>query len=157
MSKKFSIYSKNKDGESVEKVWYDSSNIAYSECIDHDNKPKTLKIVFKNGTQYQYNDVPVGQYLLFREDTSQGKALNRLIKEGKYEYQKLENADLEAIDEELFFRSKQGFYLENNDEFFEIRNNNDESVFKLSKPLEEGYFEMVNDILKSVGIETKIV
>lgn len=153
MSKVFSIY---KTGEpNIECCWYNSSNILYTECIDNDNKPKTLKVVFSNGTQYQYNDVDVRDYLLFRDSDSQGKSLNRLIKEKKYEYVKLENADLEAIEEELFFRSKNGFYVENNDSFFEIKNNKDESVFKLSKPLEEGYFELVMDILKSVGIITK--
>lgn len=157
MSKKFSVYLKDKNGVGTEKVWYDSSNVIYTECIDNDNRPKTLKVVFSNGTQYQYEDVNVNHYLLFREDASQGKALNRLIKENKYEYKKIEDADLEAISEELFFRSKNGFYLENNDEFFEIRNNKEESVFKLSKPLEEGYFEMINDILKAVGLETKVV
>jgi len=150
--KKFNIYCNN-----VDKTWYDSSNIVYTECIDNDNAPKTLKVVFSNGTQYQYNNVDVRDYLLLREDQSQGKALNRLIKEKKYEYVKLENADLEAINEELFFRSKNGFYLKNSEDSFEIINNKDESVFKLSKPLEEDYFELVNDILKAVGLETKIL
>ena len=152
MAKIFDIYCNG-----VDKTWYKSSNVVYSECIDNENKPKTLKIVFSNGTQYQYNDVDVRDFLLFREDQSQGKALNRLIKEKKYEYEKLENANLDEINEELFFKSNNGFYLENNDEFFEIKNNKDESVFKLSKPLEEDYFDLVNDILKAVGITTKIV
>ena len=151
MAKKFNLYCNG-----VDKTWYDSTNVVYTECIDNENKPKTLKVVFANGTQYQYNDVDVRDYLLLREDKSQGKALNRLIKEKKYEYVKLENADLDAINDELFFRSKNGFYLENNDEFFEIKNNQDESVYKLSKPLEEGYFEMVKDILEAVGIITKV-
>ena len=152
MSKKFSVYCND-----VEKVWYDSSNVVYTECIDHENKPKTLKVVFSNGSQYQYNDVNVNDYLLLREDASQGKALNRIIKGKKYAYERLEDADLEAIDEELFFRSKNGFYVENNDEFFEIRNNKDESVFKLSKPLEEDYFDLIADILEAVGLSVKKV
>ena len=152
MAKKFSIYSNN-----VDKVWYDSSNVIYTECIDNENKPKTLKVVFSNGTQYQYNDVNVQDYVLFKNAASQGKALNRLIKENKYEYIKLENADVEAINNELFFRSKKGFYVENNNDFFEIRNNIDESVFRLSKPLDDEYFEMINDILKAVGLEVKTI
>lgn len=152
MAKKFSVYCNG-----IDKTWYNSSNIIYTECIDHDNKPKTLKVVFSNGTQYEYKDVDVRDYLLFREDSSQGKALNRLIKEKKYEYEKLENADLEAINEELFFRSGNGFYLENNTEkdYFEIKNSSDESVFKLTKALEPGYFEMVGDILEAVGLTIK--
>jgi len=152
MAKKFNLYC---DG--VDKTWYDSTNVIYTECIDNENKPKTLKVVFSNGSQYQYKNVDVRDYLLLRESDSQGKALNRLIKEKKYEYEKLENANLDEINEELFFKSNNGFYLENNDEFFEIKNNKDESVFKLSKPLEEDYFDLVNDILKAVGITTKIV
>ena len=152
MAKKFNIYC---DG--VDKTWYNSSNVIYSECIDHDNKPKTLKVVFSNGTQYEYKNVDVRDFLLFRESESQGKALNRLIKEKNYEYEKLENANLDEINDELFFRSNNGFYVENNENHFEIKNNKDESVFKLSKPLEKGYFELVLDILKSVGITTKTV
>jgi hypothetical protein len=154
MAKKFNVYCNG-----VDKAWYDSSNIAYTECIDHDNKPKTLKVVFTNGTQYQYNDVNVNDYLLLREAPSQGKALNRLIKEKKYEYKKLENADLEAINEDLFFRTKNGFYIENNEkeDYFEIKDKTDASVFKLTKALEPGYFEMIKDILKAVGIETKVI
>ena len=157
MSKKFSYYAKSNDGIDTEYCWYDSSNVIYTECIDNDNRPKTLKVVFSNGTQYQYDDVDVRDYLLLREDSSQGKALNRLIKEKKYKYEKLENADLEAIEEELFFRSNNGFYVSNNETNFEIKNNKDESVFKLSKPLEEDYFDLVIDILKSVGITTKVI
>ena len=156
-SKIFNIYTKNKDGIDVDKCWYDSSNVIYTECLDPDNELKTLRVVFSNGTQYEYKKVDSRDYLLLREDQSQGKALNRLIKEKKYEYVKLENADLDAIEEELFFRSKNGFYIENSSTNFEIKNNKDESVFKLSKPLEEDYFDLVVDILKSVGIVTKIV
>ena len=157
MAKKFSFY-ENGD-PSVERCWYDSSNVIYSECIDYENKPKTLKIVFSNGTQYQYNDVNVNDYIVFKNDISQGKALNRLIKEKKYEYVKLENADLNAIEEELFFRSNKGFYIENNKDegYFEIKNSNNESVFKLTNSLEDGYFEMVSDILKAVGINVKTI
>ena len=156
-SKIFNIYTKNKDGIDVDKCWYDSSNVIYNECLYPDNELKTLRVVFSNGTQYEYKKVDSRDYLLLREDQSQGKALNRLIKEKKYEYVKLENADLDAIEEELFFRSKNGFYIENSSTNFEIKNNKDESVFKLSKPLEEDYFDLVVDILKSVGIVTKIV
>ena len=157
MSKIFSYYERKEDGTDVEHAWYDSSNVKYTECIDHANKPKTLVVVFSNGTKYQYYDVNVNDYLLFREDSSQGKALNRLIKENKYRYEKMGNADMASLEEELFFRRGNGFYLENNDEFFEIKNSNGESVYKLSKPLEEGYFDMVNDILKAVGLTTKVV
>ena len=159
MSKIFGYYEDKGNGIGIKHTWYDSSNVKYSECVDEKNKLKTLKVVFSNGTQYQYNDVDVRDFLLFENDSSQGKALNRLIKEKKYEYKKLENADLDAINEELFFRSKKGFYIENNNEkdYFEIKNSNDESVYKLTKALEPGYFEMIKDILEAVGITTKTI
>ena len=155
MSKKFSYYTKNKDGIDTEYCWYDSSNVVYTECLDPDNDFKTLKVVFSNGTQYEYKKVNSMDYLLLREDVSQGKALNRIIKGKKYEYEKLENADLDAINDELFFRSNDGIYIENGSEFFEIRNNKDESLFKLSKPLDKDYFDLVVDILKAVGKNVK--
>ena len=155
MSKKFSYYAKNKDGIDTEYCWYDSSNVVYTECLDPDNDFKTLKVVFSNGTQYEYKKVNSMDYLLLREDVSQGKALNRIIKGKKYEYEKLENADLDAINDELFFRSNDGIYIENGSEFFEIRNNKDESLFKLSKPLDKDYFDLVVDILKAVGKNVK--
>lgn len=155
MSKKFSYYAKNKDGIDTEYCWYDSSNVVYTECLDPDNDFKTLKVVFSNGTQYEYKKVNSMDYLLLREDSSQGKALNRIIKGKKYEYEKLGNADLDAINDELFFRSNDGIYIENGSEFFEIRNNKDESLFKLSKPLDKDYFDLVVDILKAVGKNVK--
>ena len=157
MSKIFSYYAKNKDGIDTEYCWYKSSNVIYTECLDPDNDFKTLKVVFSNGTQYEYKKIDSRDYVVFKNDSSQGKALNRLIKEKNYEYVKLENADLEKIEEELFFRSNKGFYIENNanEGYFEIKNSNDETVFKLTKPLEEEYFEMVKDILKAVGTNIK--
>jgi hypothetical protein len=148
--KKFNYYSDN-----VDRVWYDSSNIAYSECIDHDNELKTLKVVFKNGTQYLYEGVDVNQYLLFRENESQGKALNKYIKANGYKYTKLENADLKALDDELFFRSGKGYFVENNDDSFIIKDSQDNERYKLDKPLDEDTFNMVCDILKSLDLNIR--
>ena len=71
----------------------------------------------------------------------------------------MENADLEAINEELFFRSGNGFYVENNTEkdYFEIKNSSDDSVFKLSKALEPDYYDLISDILEAVGLTIKKV
>lgn len=95
MGKIASIYQDNLD-----KAWYNSSNIVYSECVDKKNELKEVKVVFKNGTEYSYFDVAVQDYLMFREDASQGKALNKFLK--KYEYQKHEEKrDLDLLNEEL--------------------------------------------------------
>ena len=93
MSKIFNFYAND-----VDRTWYQSSNIKYSECIDNDNDLKTLKVVFNNATQYEYKKVDVRDYLLFRDAASQGKALNEYIKPKAYEYEKLENADLATLD-----------------------------------------------------------
>ena len=44
MSKTYNVY-ENK----LDRTWYQSSNILYSECDDKENELKTLRIVFKNG------------------------------------------------------------------------------------------------------------
>ena len=82
----------------VDKAWYNSSNVIYSECIDKEGELKVVKVVFKNGGTYQYKNVSVTDYLMFREDASQGKAINKFIK--KYEFEKLENSDLGLIEKE---------------------------------------------------------
>lgn len=63
----------------VDYTWYDSSNILYSECYDKDNDLKDLMIVFKGGRTYLYEKIDVNDYLMFRSDLSQGKALNKYI------------------------------------------------------------------------------
>lgn len=147
---KFNYYSNN-----VDYTWYESSNIAYSECIDNDNALKTLKVVFSTGTQYQYNDVDVRDYLMFRNDQSQGKALNKYIKGNGYEYVKLENANLQEIEDEFFFRSGNGYYVENNDDSFIIKDSQDNEKYKLDKPLDENTFNMVCGMLKSLDLNIK--
>jgi hypothetical protein len=82
----------------IDKAWYNSSNVIYSECLDKEGELKIVKIVFKNGSTYQYKDVSVTDYLMFREDASQGKAINKFIK--KYNFEKLENSDLNLIENE---------------------------------------------------------
>lgn len=93
MGKKISLYENN-----VDKAWYESSTVVYSECDDKDDALKTVKVVFKNGSTYLYKDVAVNDYLMFRESSSQGKALNRFLKH--YEFEKLEKSDLNLLIEE---------------------------------------------------------
>lgn len=93
MGKKICIYENN-----VDKTWYDSSTVFYSECDDKENALKELKVVFKNGSTYLYKDVNVNDYLLFRESASQGKTLHRIIKQ--YAFEKLENTDMNLLVEE---------------------------------------------------------
>lgn len=86
--------------DSIDKAWFRSSNIVYSECIDKKDELKEVNVVFKNGSEYTYFDVAVQDYLMFREDASQGKAFLKFLK--KYDYvKKEEKRDLNLLNEEL--------------------------------------------------------
>lgn len=146
MSKIFSVYSNN-----IDKVWYQSSNIKYSECIDKEGELKKLKVVFNNGTQYQYNDVDVNQYLLFREDASQGKALNKYIKGNGYEYTKLEDANMEGIENELNFRMEGGHFVTYDGEKLTLKDNKDTILLENECKLTEEAFEVVCNIINALG------
>ncbi len=92
----------NKD-KKLDRAWFDSSNIVYSECDDNSDALKTLRIVFKKGDMYEYKDVDVKDYLMFIAgglDGSNGKAFFKFIKP-KYEVKKLEPVDLEALKAEM--------------------------------------------------------
>jgi len=83
----------------IDKAWYDSSNIVYSECDDHVNALKTLRVVFKTGDMYEYENVDVNDYLMFMAgglDGSNGKAFFKFIR-NKYEGVKLEPVNLEEL------------------------------------------------------------
>ena len=151
MSKIFKIYTKNKDGVDVERTWFDSSNLKYTECLDFDNNLKTLRVVFNNGTQYEYKDVKVNDYLLFREDLSQGKALNKYIKANGYEYKKLDDANLSNIEDELNFRLDGGVFLTYDGNKFVMRNNEDVVVCEKELKLTKDAFDAICCVLNSVG------
>ena len=94
MSKIYNLYENE-----VDKTWYDSSNVIYSECDDVQDGLKVLRVTFKNGRTYKYSDVNVNDYLLFRESLSQGKALNKYIKQ--YANERVSDLDVEGLMEEL--------------------------------------------------------
>ena len=146
MSKIFNFYANDTD-----KTWYQSSNIKYSECIDHDNDLKTLKVVFNNGTQYKYKKVDVRDYLLFRDASSQGKALNEYIKPKGYEYEKMENADLATLDGELTFRMEDGIFVLYNGDKFTIKDNKDNIICEKEVKLTEAAFQTICSALEAVG------
>jgi hypothetical protein len=146
MSKIFNFYAND-----IDKTWYQSSNIKYSECIDHDNDLKTLKVVFNNGTQYQYKKVDVRDYLLFRDASSQGKALNEYIKPKGYEYEKMENADLATLDGELTFRMEDGIFVLYDGNKFTIKDNKDNVICEKEVKLTEAAFHTICSALEAVG------
>ena len=94
MSKIYNLYENE-----VDKTWYDSSNVLYSECDDVTDGFKVLRITFKNGRTYKYSNVNVNDYLLFRESISQGKALNKYIKQ--YANERVGDIDVDALMEQL--------------------------------------------------------
>ena len=151
MSKIFNLYTKTKDGTDIDRTWYSSTNIKYSECLDYDNNLKTLKVVFNNGTQYEYNNVEVAQYLLFRDAPSQGKALNEYIKAKGYEYKKLENADLATLDGELGFRMDNGIFVLYDGDKFTIKDNKDNVICEKEVKLTEAAFQTICSALEAVG------
>lgn len=146
MAKIFGYYS-----DDIDRCWYDSSNVKYSECVDKENELKTLRVVFSNGTQYEYTGVDVGKYLLFREDLSQGKALNKYIKSEGYEYRKLDDADIGQLNEELEFRSSGGIYLVCMPNGIKLRNCKDEVIYSSDVEPDEDLVHMIKEIIESLG------
>lgn len=70
----------------IDYCWYDSTNVFYSELHDHLNELKTLYVTFKNkGITYKYENIEASDYILFKHDISQGKAIHKLIKKYKGE------------------------------------------------------------------------
>lgn len=88
----------------TQKAWFDSTMIFYTEMVEYDDENKgDLYVTFKNGTTYKYTAVSFEDYVLFiggGTDASQGKTLNKVIK-SKYEYEKIGNADMDKLLEEM--------------------------------------------------------
>ena len=101
MARTFGTYTQGLDTS-----WYDSSNILYSRGIENGNGLIDLILVFNGGRKYLYKNVTVEDYLNFRNDASQGKALRKYIvvkeKDGseKYKCMRLADVDLKEIEEE---------------------------------------------------------
>lgn len=152
MSRIFKIYENR-----IEKVWYESSNIIYSECDDVEDDLKTLRIVFKDGRQYQYDSVKVNDYLLFRENISQGKALNQFIKPN-YLASRLDNVDVNLIRESV--NSYQEETPNNNIEVFLDTNiltviKNGEIIKQLT--IDNNIKLILSELLETIGINFKIL
>lgn len=150
MSKLFNYYA-----DDVDKTWYNSSNIKYSECIDKDGELKTLNIVFSNGTQYQYVGLTVQDYLLFRDSDSQGKALNKYIKAKGYEFKKLDDANLDDINNEYLFRTSNGIELEHCDDTIKLYDTNKRLLCELDLSKEVPMEDILTQVLESLGYKIK--
>jgi len=144
-------------GNRVDKTWFDSSNIKFAECIDNENDLKTLKVVFNNGSQYEYSNVKVQDFLLFRDDLSQGKALNKYIKSRGYEYKKLEDANLESLGNELEFRRNGGIFVNYTDGKLILTDSVDKEIFNKEVELNIDTFNTICDVLTAVGKELYVI
>lgn len=150
MSKLFNYYVND-----VDYTWYNSSNIKYSECIDKEGELKTLNVVFSNGTQYQYVGLTVQDYLLFRDSDSQGKALNKYIKAKGYEFKKLDDANLDDINNEYLFRISNGIELEHCDDTIKLYDTNKRLLCELDLSKEVPIEDILAQVLTSVGYKIK--
>jgi len=96
--------------EKIDRIWYQSSMIVYSECYDKPDTPlKDVTVVFKNGSSYLYKDINVNDYVSFVHrglDGSNGKALNKFIKPNCSEYQRLEDVDMAELQRKLEEKQK---------------------------------------------------
>jgi cystathionine beta-lyase/cystathionine gamma-synthase len=148
MAKLFKYY----DGE-LERVWYDSSNVKYSEIDDKENSLKTVRVVFNNGSQYRYDDVDVYDYLKFRDAESTGKAFNQYLK--KYTYEKLENADLEKLDMDYAELKGGAYVFDFSSDNFTIRRNDGHAILTYDRKLKDDEPEVVEAVIKALKIPYK--
>ena len=84
----------------LDRAWFKSSNVFYSECEDRENALKVLRVVFNNGATYEYSDVDVNDYMMFLAgglDHSHGKALNEFVKKKKCPYKRIDNLNKETL------------------------------------------------------------
>lgn len=156
MSKLYGYYK-----DDVDYTWYDSSTVKYSECVDHPNALKTLRVAFNNGTCYEYADVDVMDYLMFRDDLSQGKALNKYIKSKGYEYKKLDNIDMDELDRIYHHMADADFYIslvdadDDNKKEIKVERNSGEVLYQ-GHLVGKEEFETLVEILEAIGIRFKI-
>lgn len=83
---------KRDENNGIIKAVYNSSNVLAST---YDTNTKKMIIVFKSGSQYEYEDVSNTDYMRFEIAESQGSIFNSHIK--KYKFTKLENVDPSKI------------------------------------------------------------
>lgn len=106
----------------TDKLWFESSNILYSEFVEDEHKNEgDLYVTFKGGATYKYKNVQITpDYLMFKHgglDGSHGKALNTHIKP-KYEFEKVENKDVtQILNERIEYAEKQIKELKDNTYF----------------------------------------
>ena len=150
MSKIFNLYK-----DDLDRAWYSSSNIVYSECEDRDNELKVVRVVFSTGRMYQYSGVNVFDYLHFRDAESQGKAFNQYIR--KYDTQRLEDADLDKIQKELDELNAPGFRLDYTGETFTVTTPDGGIVYDAGRKINDSEVELLEGVLKAMDVPFRTV
>ena len=147
----FSYYIEDK----MDKAWFDSSNIYYAECDESDTQFKTVRVIFKNGAIYQYEQVKVFDWTMFKNAESQGKKLNELFKKAGYKYEKIGTANIEELKDEYVFRSGKGYTLYINDGKLKLMDYQDVIKYTMELP-EESVINDIKSMLESIGNVVRI-
>ena len=147
----FSYYIEDK----MDKAWFDSSNIYYAECDESDTQFKTVRVIFKNGAIYQYEQVKVFDWTMFKNAESQGKKLNELFKAAGYKYEKIGTANIEELQDEYVFRSGKGYTLYINDGKLTLMDYQDVIKYTMELP-EESVVNDIKSMLESIGNVVRI-
>lgn len=147
----FSYYIEDK----MDKAWFDSSNIYYAECDESDTQFKTVRVIFKNGAIYQYEQVKVFDWTMFKNAESQGKKLNELFKKAGYKYEKIGTANIEELQDEYVFRSGKGYTLYINDGKLTLMDYQDVIKYTMELP-EESIVNGIKSMLESIGNVVRI-
>lgn len=147
----FSYYIEDK----MDKAWFDSSNIYYAECDESDTQFKTVRVIFKNGAIYQYEQVKVFDWTMFKNAESQGKKLNELFKKAGYKYEKIGTANIEELKDEYVFRSGKGYTLYINDGKLTLMDYQDVIKYTMELP-EESVVNDIKSMLESIGNVVRI-
>ena len=147
----FSYYIEDK----MDKAWFDSSNIYYAECDESDTQFKTVRVIFKNGAIYQYEQVKVFDWTMFQNAESQGKKLNELFKKAGYKYEKIGTANIEELKDEYVFRSGKGYTLYINDGKLTLMDYQDVIKYTMELP-EESVINDIKSMLESIGNVVRI-
>ena len=147
----FSYYIEDK----MDKAWFDSSNIYYAECDESDTQFKTVRVIFKNGAIYQYEQVKVFDWTMFKNAESQGKKLNELFKKAGYKYEKIGTANIEELKDEYVFRSDKGYTLYINDGKLTLMDYQDVIKYTMELP-EESVINDIKSMLESIGNVVRI-
>lgn len=147
----FSYYIEDK----MDKAWFDSSNIYYAECDESDTQFKTVRVIFKNGAIYQYEQVKVFDWTMFKNAESQGKKLNELFKKAGYKYEKIGTANIEELQDEYVFRSGKGYTLYINDGKLTLMDYQDVIKYTMELP-EESIVNDIKSMLESIGNVVRI-